>query len=431
MANSNIQRPRGTTDRLPVESPAWEQVYQTFARECRLRGYQPISTPTFEATELFDKGTGDTTDIVQKEMYTFEDRGGSSMTLRPEGTPSVVRAYLQNGMHALPQPVKLFYVAPIFRYDRPQAGRLREHHQIGAEALGDPSPVVDAEVIDLLWSTLLAVGVDDLSLRLNSLGDPDTRPEYRNALVSYFRPYAETMCSDCQARLTQNPLRLLDCKKPYCEQVSANAPRSVDYLDDPAREHFHTLCQLLDATMISYTVDHRLVRGLDYYNRTVFEIVPPEVGAQSTVGGGGRYDYLAEALGGTHVAGVGFGSGIERILMRRRHLGLKDPPPPKPDACIMPLVEAALSPSAILAAKLRAAGISTEIGYAPSSPRAQLRRANALGARVALIIGEREVSSGQVSVKPLDGGQQFEVSIGSAVETMQTLLVDPSPVGTE
>ena len=426
MPSSGLQRPRGTADRLPADAPAWDQVLRTFARECRLRNFQPISPPTFEATELFDKGTGSTTDIVQNEMYSFDDRGGDSLTLRPEGTPSVVRAYQQHGMHVLPQPVKLSYVLPVFRYDRPQAGRLREHHQIGAEALGDPNPAVDAEVIDLLWSTLKALGIKDLALHVNSLGDPESRPEYRAALVAYFTPHADKLCGDCQTRLTQNPLRLLDCKKPPCVRVSADAPRSLDYLGNAARQHFDTLRDLLEALDIPCTLDHRLARGLDYYNRTVFEIVPPESGGQSTVGGGGRYDYLAEALGGSHLPGVGFGSGIERILLNRRRLGIEEASLPVPDVYVAPLADAALAVVTKVAAGLRQAGIATESGYAAASPRSHLRRANAVGARVALIVGNREVEAGRVSVKPLDGGAQTDVALDDVVSSTQAVLAGPA-----
>ena len=430
MANGRLQRPRGTTDRLPADAPAWEEVRHIFARECRLRGYQPISTPTFECTELFDKGTGSTTDVVQKEMYTFDDRGSDSLTLRPEGTPSVVRAYLQNGLHVLSQPVKLCYLVPVFRYDRPQAGRFREHHQIGAEAIGDENPGVDAEVIDLLWSTLQALGIPDLSLHLNSLGDPESRPPYRAALVEYFTPNTDKLCPDCTERLTQNPLRVLDCKKPRCEQVSSGAPHSVDYLSDAAHEHFETLQKLLEALGIPARLNHRLVRGLDYYNRTVFEVVPPDSGAQGTVGGGGRYDYLAETLGGSHVPGVGFGSGVERILLNRRRASIADPAPPTSDVYVAPLADEALVASVTLAGNLREAGVPTEYGYSAASARAHLRRANALGVRVALIIGTREVDAGRVSLKPLEGGEQIEVGLKDAVRATQEVLARNPPDAT-
>ena len=421
-----FQRPRGTTDRLPEEAPAWRRVVEAFERECRLHGYQPIATPTFEPTELFSRGTGETTDIVQKEMYTFEDRGGDSLTLRPEGTPSVVRAYLQNGMHVRPQPVKLYYVGPIFRYDRPQAGRYREHHQIGVEALGDESAAVDAEVIELLWSTLHALGIPDVSLQLNSLGDPDTRPAYRQALVGYFTPLADRLCADCRNRLQANPLRLLDCKQEGCVRLGSDAPRPLDFLGEAAREHFETLQTLLRALDIPFALNHRLVRGLDYYNRTVFELWPPEAGAQSTVGAGGRYDYLAETLGGPHLPGMGFGAGLERILLNLQRAGTPVDPPPAPDVFVAPLAPEALADGLAIAAELRMAGITTEAAYRAGTPRAQLRRANNLRARAAIILGPRELEAGRVAIKPMDGGEQIEAPRRSVVEAVTRLLGESS-----
>ena len=317
-----IQRPRGTADRLPDAAPAWRLVTEAFQRQCELHGFAPISTPTIERSELFMRTTGEATDLAQKEMYTFEDRGGDRLTLRSEGTAPVVRAYVQHGLHNLPQPVKLYYITSIFRYDRPQAGRYREHHQIGAEALGDSSPAVDAEVIDLLWSTYRTLGIDDLQLELNSLGDPDTRPAYRRALVDYFTPMADRLDSESRERLASNPLRILDSKNPAVAELCDGAPRSLDFLSEPARAHFDVLQALLKSLGIPFAINHRLVRGLDYYNRTVFEFVPPDAGSQSTVGGGGRYDYLAELIGANHVPGVGFGSGIERVLLNLDRRGL-------------------------------------------------------------------------------------------------------------
>ncbi len=393
-----------------------------FERQCRLRGYQPISTPSFEATDVFSRGTGESTDIVQKEMYTFEDRGGDSFTLRPEGTPSVVRAYLQNGLHNRPQPAKLSYIMPMFRYDRPQAGRSREFHQIGAEALGEDSASVDAEMIDLLWSTLHALQITDLELRLNSLGDPETRDGYRQALVAHFTPLLHDLCDDCRERLRTNPLRLLDCKKTGCLAAGARAPKSLDYVGDAARAHFEALERLLGTLSIPFRIDHRLVRGLDYYNRTVFEIVPPDARAQSTVGGGGRYDYLSEALGGPHVPGVGFSAGIERIILNLERSGVEIEPPPRPDVFVAPLADEAIGLSMQLAAALRLAGIATETGFRAGSARSNLRRANGLGARVAIIIGSRELEADRVSLKPLDGGDQREAAPGDVAEVVAQML---------
>ena len=419
-----IQRPRGTADRLPSVAPAWRTVAETFQRQCELRGFAPISTPTIERTELFARTTGDATDLAQKEMYSFQDRGGDSLTLRPEGTAPVVRAYLQNGLHNLPQPVKLYYIASIFRYDRPQAGRYREHHQIGAEALGDPSAAVDAEVIDLLRSTYHALGIDDLRLEINSLGDPDTRSAYRQALVDYFTPLADRLDAESRERLKTNPLRILDSKRPAVKELCEGAPRSLDFLGKPARAHFAELCEMLDALEIPFTLNHRLVRGLDYYNRTVFEFMPPDAGSQSTVGGGGRYDYLAELIGAAHVPGVGFGSGIERVLLNLERHGRTPTNVPGTDVYIAPLAEGALAETMRLTRQLRQAGTSAESGFRAASPRSHLRRASRAGARVAVLIGARELERGVVALKPLNGGAQEEVSRAEAVTRIQAVLAD-------
>lgn len=421
-----IQRPRGTADRLPDVAPAWRLVAETFQRQCELRGFAPISTPTIERTELFTRTTGDATDLAQKEMYSFEDRGGDSLTLRSEGTAPVVRAYVQNGLHNLPQPVKLYYITPIFRYDRPQAGRYREHHQIGAEALGDDSPAVDAEVIDLLWSTYRTLGIDDLQLELNSLGDPDTRAAYRRALVDYFTPMVARLDSESRERLTSNPLRILDSKNPAVARLCEGAPRSLDFLDEPARAHFDALQVLLESLEIPFAINHRLVRGLDYYNRTVFEFIPPDAGSQSTVGGGGRYDYLAELIGANHVPGVGFGSGIERVLLNLERRGLTGESFRTVDAYVAPLAEAAVADAMRLARQLRHADIGVECGFRGASPRSHLRRASRSQARVAILIGTRELQRGVVALKPLDGDAQVEVRRADAVNRIQAVLAGES-----
>ncbi len=419
-----IQRPRGTADRLPDVAPAWRLVTETFQRECELRGFAPISTPTIERTELFARTTGDATDLAQKEMYSFEDRGGDSLTLRSEGTAPVVRAYVQNGLHNLPQPVKLYYVTPIFRYDRPQAGRYREHHQIGAEALGDPSPAVDAEIIDLLRSTYEALGIDDLRLELNSLGDPGTRGTYRQALVDYFTPLSDRLDHESRERLATNPLRILDSKHSAIAELCEGAPRSLDFLGEAAREHLADLLDLLDALEIPYTINHRLVRGLDYYNRTVFEFIPPDAGSQSTVGGGGRYDYLAELIGADHVPGVGFGSGIERVLLNMERRGTTSVSPPVTHVYVAPLAEGAVAEAMRLARQLRRAGISVESGFRAASPRSQLRRASRASVQAAVLIGARELERGIVTLKPLNGDAQIEVPQAEAVSRIRDALVD-------
>ena len=421
-----IRRARGTTDRLPEASLSWDLVVKTFTRECELRGFKPITTPTIEHTDLFSRTTGRLTDIVQKEMYTFNDRGGDSLTLRPEGTAPVVRAYIQNGMRNLPQPVKLYYICPIFRYDRPQAGRYREHHQIGAEALGDESASVDAEIIDLLWSTYRALGITDLQLNINSLGDPETRPAYRKALLDYFKPHEADLDAESRQRLEINPFRVLDSKNPAVVALFEDAPRSTDFLSPSAQLHFEDLQSLLATINIPVTVNNQLVRGLDYYNRTVFEFIPPDVGAQSTVGGGGRYDYLSELIGGDHTPGVGFGSGIERVLLNMERTGHQSAKPRSTAIYIAPLIQSALSDALHLASELRELGISAEFGFKPSSPRAQLRRANAISADLAVLIGENEMKQHVVSVKPLDGAEQIEIARSVAAQQIRD-LIEPSP----
>src|SRR5579872_1257736 len=312
---SRIQAPRGTQDILPAEQPYWDLVRAKAAQVAEEYGYRRIDTPIFEDTGVFERGVGEGTDIVEKEMYTFEDKGGASLTLRAEGTAPVVRAYLEHGMFKLPQPVKLFYICPIFRFERPQAGRYRQHHQFGVEALGEIDPALDAEVIELLWTFFTRLGLKDFSLQLNSIGDGNCRPRYLEELKRYYAAHLNEVCEDDRVRFQKNPLRLLDCKVPSCQAVADQAPHSADYLCGACAEHFAGLRRGLDLRGLAYNVNFRLVRGLDYYTRTVFEIWPAHGGAQSTIGGGGRYDGLAEQLGGRPTPGIGFGSGIERIIL--------------------------------------------------------------------------------------------------------------------
>src|SRR5581483_1336510 len=304
------QAPKGTQDVLPEQIAAWRLVESACHRAARAFGYGELRTPTFEDTRVFLKGVGEATDIAEKEMYTFEDKGGTSLTLRPEGTAAVVRAYLEHGLHNRPQPVKLYTLMTAFRHDQPQAGRLREFHQWDAEAIGEADPLVDAELVMLLWRLLSDVGLRDLSVQLNSIGDAACRPEFIRALVAYFEAHLGELCPDCRRRLHTNPLRLLDCKNVTCQPVIAAAPRSIDYLCAACAARFARLRRYLDLVALPVTINPRLVRGLDYYTRTVFEVWPPRIGGQSTLGGGGRYDGLAELLGGRHTPGVGFAMGI-------------------------------------------------------------------------------------------------------------------------
>jgi histidyl-tRNA synthetase len=409
------QAARGTTDILPAEQPYWRYVEKTIAEIARLYGYERIDTPTFEDTTLFRRSAGDFTDIVQKEMYTFEDRGGNSLTLKPEGTPPVCRAYIQHGMHNLPQPVKLYYISPIFRYDRPQAGRYRQHYQFGAEAIGEGDPTLDAEVIDMTWQFYKSMGLTGLSLQLNSIGCKVCRPGYLRALKDYYASYINNLCNDCKTRLEKNPLRLLDCKQESCQSIAQQAPRSIDMLCQECSDHFSKLQRYLVLMDIPFCLNHRLVRGLDYYTRTVFEVQPEEEGGQSTLGGGGRYDDLIEELGGRPTPAIGFATGIERIILNIKKQGVTIPAPPELQAFIAYLGDQGREAALKLAARLRKEGVSAVCAAGEKSLKAQLRQANALKVRYTLIIGEDEVKAGSVTLRDMAGARQETVGLDDLV----------------
>jgi histidyl-tRNA synthetase len=404
------QAARGTTDILPAEQPYWRYVEKAIVDITQLYGYQRIDTPTFEETGLFRRSVGEYTDIVQKEMYTFEDLGGKSMTLRPEGTAPVCRAYLEHGMQNLPQPVKLYYLASIFRYERPQAGRLREHHQFGCEVIGEADPAIDAELIDIVWQFYKILGLKKISLQLNSIGCRNCRPKYLAALKKHYAGQTTTLCADCQVRLEKNPLRLLDCKQPTCQPVAATAPASTDYLCAECKSHFTSLKKYLDLVAIPFTLNHRLVRGFDYYTRTVFEINPPGGGSQAVLGAGGRYDGLIEELGGKPTPAIGFAAGIERIILNLKKQGVSVAAPPGLQALIAFMGDKAREEAIKLAARLRRAGISATTAAGAKSLKAQLRQANALNVRYTLIIGEDEVKAGTVTLRDMSRACQETVS---------------------
>ncbi|MDP2729441.1 MAG: histidine--tRNA ligase [Dehalococcoidales bacterium] len=404
------QAPRGTSDILSGEQAYWRYVEAQAVNVCRLYGYERIDTPVFEDASLFTRGVGDATDIVDKEMYTFEDRGGSSLTLKPEETASICRAYIEHGLHNLPQPVRLYYLAPIFRYDRPQAGRYRQHHQFGCEAIGDEDPSLDAEVIDMAWRFFSSMNIVHLSLKLNSIGCSSCRPGYLSALKNYYASYADRLCSDCRTRLEKNPLRLLDCKQSTCQPVANLAPKSLDYLCPPCQEHFNQLKKYLALLEIPFEADHRLVRGLDYYTRTVFEIQPEADGAQSTLGGGGRYDNLIEQLGGKPTPAIGFATGIERVILNLKKQEVSIPSLPKPQVFIAHLGSEARDEAIKLASRLRQAGIALIEATGSRSLKAQLRQANTLGVRHTVIIGDREVKTGTVILRDMATARQEAVS---------------------
>jgi histidyl-tRNA synthetase len=381
------------------------------ANICQLYGYERIDAPAFEDTQLFSRSVGEGTDIVEKQMYTFQDRSGSQITLRPEGTAPVCRAYLEHGLHNLPQPVKLYYLASIFRYERPQAGRYRQHYQFGYEAIGDDDPALDAEVIDMAWQFFITLGLHHLSLHLNSIGCKKCRPGYLTALKDYYANYTHDLCSDCKTRLKRNPLRLLDCKKPLCQQIANSAPRSIDYLCQQCDTHFNQLKRYLELLELPFIVNHCLVRGLDYYTRTVFEIQPEAEGAQSTLGGGGRYDDLIEELGGKPTPAIGFAAGIERIILNLKRQNIPVPALPRPRVFIAYVGDEAKDKAVKLASTLRKNGIGVIEAVGSKSLKAQLRQANTLGVHHTVIIGDEEVKAGTVILRDMTTAQQKTVPV--------------------
>jgi len=401
-----FQAPRGTTDLLPAEQRYWRYIESKAVELAQRYGFGRIDTPVFEDSDLFVRSVGEGTDIVEKEMYTFEDRGGDSVTLRPEGTAPVCRAYLEHGMHNLPQPVRLYYFCPVFRYERPQAGRFREHHQFGAEVLGDADPSVDAEVIELAWQLMLSLGLRDISLLVNSIGDSQCRPGYIAELKSYFSGYHDILCADCRVRLVRNPLRLLDCKVETCHALGDDAPRSADHLCSDCQDHWDKLQTYLAAMEIPYRVDHRLVRGLDYYTRTVFEVQPDDGGSQSTICGGGRYDGLIQSLGGRDTPGIGFATGMERLALNLKRSEAAVPHEPAPKYLVVNVGETARSAAVDLAAKLRRAGVGAILASGSRGLRGQLRQANALEIPYALILGDDEIQRGEVVIRDMGSSTQ-------------------------
>jgi histidyl-tRNA synthetase len=413
-----FQTARGTQDILPAEQPYWRYIEKAIAEISRLYGYQRIDTPIFEDTGLF-KRAGEYTDIVQKEMYTFTDRGDNSLTLRPEGTPAVCRAYVQHGMQNLPQPVKLYYISPTFRYDRPQAGRYRQHYQFGCEAIGDDDPALDAEVIDMAWRFYKSIGLAKISLQINSIGCKVCRPQYLESLKSYYRQYEGSLCADCKNRLEKNPLRLLDCKQAACQGLAENAPHGADALCPECAAHYEKLQKYLGILGIPFQVNHRLVRGLDYYTRTVFEIQPEEEGGQSTIGGGGRYDGLIEEVGGKPTPGIGFATGIERIIINLKKENISVPGAPPLQAYVAYMGEAAGDTAFKVTAGLRQAGVSVIISTGSKSLKSQLRQANTLGAAYAVIIGEDEVKAGTATLRHMADAQQEVIAMEELLQRLK------------
>ncbi|AQU79092.1 histidine--tRNA ligase [Planococcus faecalis] len=409
----NIQAPRGTYDVLPDQSAKWQEVEQKINNLCRLYQYKEIRTPIFEHTELFQRGVGDTTDIVQKEMYTFQDRGERSLTLRPEGTASVVRSYVENKLFGMPdQPVKLFYTGPMFRYERPQAGRMRQFVQFGVEAIGSKDPAIDAEVISLAMEVYRAVGLKQLRLVINSLGDTESRVAHKKALVTHFEPSINEFCSDCQTRLEKNPLRILDCKVDRQHPLMATAPSLADYLNEESQAYFDEVQAYLSSMDIEFVVDPNLVRGLDYYNHTAFEIMSDAegFGAITTLAGGGRYNGLVEDLGGPESPGIGFAMSIERLLlaleMEKVEIGQSN----NLEVYVVATDETTKKKAFAVVRDLRLNGISADMDFAGRKVKAQMKSADRKGAAFVVVIGETELESGKVALKEMATGEQQEMA---------------------
>ena len=409
------QAPRGTHDLLPAAAAVHRRILASAERLADLAGFQPVTPPTFEQAELFIRGVGAGTDIVEKEMYIFEDRGGDRLALRPEGTASVCRAYLEHGMGTQPQPVKLHYHLPIFRYERPQAGRFRQHTQFGVEAIGVRDPALDAEVIELAWRIGQELGLRDLTLLINSIGDREDRAAYVPLLREHFRPHLESLCRDCRGRFERAPMRLLDCKKPSCTPVHQGAPPISDSLRPESRAFYAAVLAHLQALEIPVQEKPGLVRGLDYYTHTVFEIVPKRAGSQVTLVAGGRYDGLIEELGGPPTPGMGFGMGLERMALNLEAQDLAPETDTAPVAVILALGEAAGPTATRLAADLRRAGLRATLAFGGRTLKAQMRHASRAGAAFAVIVGERELAQGVAEIRDLRRSEQRSVALDAVV----------------
>ena len=415
---------KGTKDVLPKDVHKNQYIEATALDIASKFGYKEIRTPVFEHTELFQRGVGDTTDVVQKEMYTFDDKGGRSITLRPEGTAGAVRSYLENGLcnEALPQ--KVCYLISCYRYEKPQAGRLREFHQFGVECFGSASPLADAEIIALAKSLFDTLGVKDLSLEINSIGCPTCRAEYHKALKKYFSSRKDELCDTCKSRLDRNPMRILDCKSPICHEIAEGAPVVIDYLCDECKEHFENVQKYLKAQNIEYTINPQIVRGLDYYTKTVFEFVSNSIGAQGTVCGGGRYDGLVEELGGQHTPSLGFAMGIERLMLLMEAQGCEFPEAEKPDLFIVALGEKATLKAVEIAKDMREEGFSALLDLNQRSVRAQMKYADKLGAKFNVVIGDNEVEAKTAKLKNMQTGEETEINLDTFVSGFYSISLN-------
>ncbi len=416
------RRPSGILDVLPEERAYWRYLEAVIYDLMATYGYEQIDVPVFEYTDLYVRGVGEGTDIVDKEMYSFRDKGGDEITLRPEFTAGIARAYVEHHMSTRPQPVKLYAIGPVFRYERPQAGRYRQHTQVSVEAFGESDPALDFEILSLAYHLFDRLGFEHLYFQLNSTGCPVCRPRYIEALKAYYMEHYDEIDDDCKRRLQRNPLRVLDCKADQCQPVIAGAPRIVDYLCDDCRTHFDTLRGYLDAAGFEYVINHRLVRGLDYYTKTVFEVWAEGIGAQAAVCGGGRYDGLVEDIGGPPTPGIGFGAGWERIILAMKAQGINPPPLPTPQVFVAPLGEKAKSRAVQLTAHLRRSGIRTLLAFGRRSLKSQMREANRRRIHFTLILGEGELDRDVVAVRDMDSSQQVDVPLDNVIKWLRAHL---------
>ena len=400
---------KGTEDVLPKDSYRWQFVEDVMRKESAAYGFKEIRTPVFEHTELFARGVGQTTDVVQKEMYTFDTKGGESVTLRPEGTAGAARAVLEHGLVNDSLPIKASYFVSCYRYEKPQAGRLREFHQFGLECYGTQSPVADAELICAAQSIFDRLGIKQLRLEINSIGCPACRAEYHKALKEYFYGYKDELCETCNSRLEKNPMRILDCKSPVCSKIAQGAPKITDYLCDECKEHFASVQKYLDAAGVEYTVNPTIVRGLDYYTKTVFEFVTDFIGAQGTVCGGGRYDGLIEELGGKHLPSLGFAMGIEILLMLMDKQGIEIPKPSTCDLYVAVMGESASLKSFEIIKAVRSCGLIAETDVVGRGLRAQMKYADKIGAKFSMVLGDNEIEQGKAVIKNMSSGEQTEI----------------------
>ncbi|MBW7572948.1 histidine--tRNA ligase [Caproiciproducens faecalis] len=406
-----IKAQKGTQDLLPAQTEKWQVVEDVMRSEAKIHGFGEIRTPVFEDTKLFQRSVGETTDVVQKEMYTFNDKGGRSVTLRPEGTAGAVRAMLEHGMYNDGLPLRLYYFTSCYRYENTQAGRLREFHQFGLEMLGTPSPMADAELIGTAKSIFNRLGVQNLRLEINSIGCPDCRAKYYEALRTYFSNYKDQLCETCQGRLERNPMRILDCKSPICSKIAAGAPRMLDYLCDDCRTHFEGVKTYLDAVDIEYTVNPSIVRGLDYYTKTVFEFISTDLGAQSTVCGGGRYDGLVEEMGGQHMPALGFGLGMERLMMILDAQKVEFPEPETCDLFIGALGDAARLAAFQLTHSLQEYSISAACDINDRGLKAQMKYADKIAAKYSLVLGDNELETKKAVIKNMKTGEKSKIDL--------------------